>query len=65
VPINSDTLGQLTVTGITLTNNVVAIVFSAGAAIGTEQRRGQRERSGQLSRGSNATPSPQASPNLN
>ncbi len=38
VPINSDTLGQLTVTGITPANNVIAIIFSPGPAIGNEQR---------------------------
>jgi len=65
-PINSDTPGQLTVTGITPTNNVVAIVFSAGPAIDTEQRDTASENDpANYLEGSNATPSPQASPNLN
>ena len=68
VAINSDSLGQLSVTGLTPTNNVVAIVFSPGPAIGTQQRDPntafENDPANYLE-GSNATPSPQASPNFN
>ncbi len=37
-PINSDISGQLAITGITPANNVIAIIFSPGPAIGNEQR---------------------------
>ena len=37
-PINSDTAGQLTITGISPAANVIAIVFSPGATIGAQNR---------------------------
>jgi hypothetical protein len=37
-PINSDTLGQLNVTGTIPINNVIAIVFAPGRALGTQVR---------------------------
>jgi type II secretory pathway pseudopilin PulG len=37
-PINSDTAGQLTITGTTPNTNVIAIVFSAGAVVGSQVR---------------------------
>ena len=37
-PLNSDTLGQLTVTGIEPTNNAVAIIFAPGAPLGSQVR---------------------------
>jgi len=65
-PINSDTAGQLTVTGLTPANNVIAIIFSPGPTIGAEQRDTASELDpANYLEGSNATPSPPASPNLN
>ncbi|HYA20889.1 MAG TPA: hypothetical protein VEG25_09635 [Burkholderiales bacterium] len=37
-PLNSDTLGQLTVTGIEPTSNAVAIIFAPGAPLGSQVR---------------------------
>ena len=37
-PINSDTPGQLTLSGLSPLNNVIAIVFSPGPAMGAQQR---------------------------
>ena len=37
-PLNSDTLGQLTVTGVAPVSNVVAIVFAPGTALGNQTR---------------------------
>jgi hypothetical protein len=37
-PLNSNTLGQLTVNGITPTNNVIAIVFAPGAVVAGQSR---------------------------
>jgi type II secretory pathway pseudopilin PulG len=37
-PINSDTAGQLTITGTIANTNVIAIVFSAGAVVGSQVR---------------------------
>jgi type II secretory pathway pseudopilin PulG len=42
-PINSNTQGQLTVTGLTPANNVVAILFSPGPTIGAQQRDATNE----------------------
>ena len=65
-PINSDTLGQLTVTGLAPTNNVIAIVFAPGPSMGAEQRDSANENNpANYLEGSNGLPSPPASPNLN
>ncbi|HMK14530.1 MAG TPA: hypothetical protein VK460_05910 [Burkholderiales bacterium] len=37
-PLNSDTLGQLTVTGIAPNSNAVAIIFAPGAPLGSQAR---------------------------
>lgn len=37
-PLNSDTLGQLTVTGVTPTSNAVAIIFAPGPPLGSQIR---------------------------
>lgn len=39
-PINSDTNGQLTVTGLSPASNVVAIIFAPGDALGLQNRSG-------------------------
>jgi hypothetical protein len=39
-PVNSDTQGQLTVTGLSPASNVIAIVFSAGPALAGQNRGG-------------------------
>jgi len=66
VSVNSETLGQFTVTGLTPANNVIAIVFSPGPALGSEQRDVANENiATNYLEGSNGTPSPPASPNLN
>ena len=58
-PINSDTPGQLTVTGLAPLNNVIAIVFSPGPAIGAEQRDAASQNAvANYLEGSNATGSP-------
>jgi hypothetical protein len=38
VPVNSDTLGTLTVEGVSVATGVVAIIFAPGAAVGTQTR---------------------------
>lgn len=38
VPVNSDTLGSLTVEGTSIANGVVAIIFAPGAVVGTQSR---------------------------
>jgi hypothetical protein len=38
LPLNSDTLGQLTVTGITPDTNVVGVIFAPGNPVGTQSR---------------------------
>ncbi len=42
-PLNSDTLGQLAVTGIDPTGNAVAIVFAPGAPLGAQSRSSANE----------------------
>ncbi len=42
-PLNSDTLGQLAVTGIEPTGNAVAIVFAPGAPLGAQSRSSANE----------------------
>jgi hypothetical protein len=42
-PLNSDTLGQLTVTGVAPVSNVVAIIFAPGTALGTQARNAAGE----------------------
>ena len=37
-PLNSDTAGQLLITGASPANNVIAIVFAPGAAVGNQIR---------------------------
>ena len=37
-PLTSDTLGELTVTGVAPANNAVAIIFAPGAALGAQLR---------------------------
>ena len=44
VPLNSDTPGQLSVTGITPASNVVAIVFAPGDALSAEDRTNKNSR---------------------
>jgi len=39
-PLNSDTPGELTVTGTAPADNAIAIVFSAGSAVGSQVRNG-------------------------
>ena len=66
VAVNSETLGQFTVTGLTPTTNAIAIIFSPGPAIGNEQRDTANENiATNYLEGSNGTASPPASPNLN
>ena len=58
-PINSDTPGQLTVTGLAPLTNVIAIVFSPGQAIGAQQRDAASQNAvANYLEGSNATGSP-------
>ena len=45
-PLTSDTLGQLTVTGIAPTSNAVAIVFAPGTTLGSQSRGSANENSG-------------------
>ena len=42
-PLNSDTLGQLTVTGVAPASNVVAIIFAPGTSLGTQLRNAAGE----------------------
>ena len=66
-PLNSDTLGQLTVTGIAPDNNVVAVIFAPGTVLGAQARNaaGQNTASnyleGENANGNNATFTTQAS----
>jgi hypothetical protein len=64
VHINSETQGQLTVTGLTPTNNVIAIIFSPGPVIGADQRDPANENTvANYLEGSNAAGSPPGPPN--
>ncbi len=66
--LNSETAGQLTLTGLTPTNNVIAIIFSPGPAIGAEQRDAANENDvANYLEGSNAAgvPSPGPPNNFN
>lgn len=63
VPINSDISGQLTITGITPANNVIAIIFSPGPPIGNEQRDAANENTvANYLEGSNAAGAPTPGP---
>jgi len=63
-PINSDTAGQLTLTGLAPINNVVAIIFSPGPAIGSQQRDSSNENDPtNYLEASNAAGSPPGPPN--
>jgi hypothetical protein len=42
-PLTSDTLGQLTVTGLAPASNAVAIIFAPGAALGSQLRNGANQ----------------------
>jgi hypothetical protein len=64
-PINSDTPGQLTLTGLAPLNNVIAIVFAPGPAIGAQQRDAANQNTvTNYLEGSNATGSPGPPGNL-
>ena len=76
-PINSETTGTLNITGTYSANNQIAIVFAPGANVGSQSRSGSQTASCSTTRdtreenlcaanyleGSNANPSPGATPN--